>query len=234
MKNSKKSIIFIISTVLISFLIIGFSRFIFDNGFMKDRLNKNVKYYEGKVKRITKEMLEGDKYIEGIELGYQNIVIEILEGPEKGKEYEIVNNISRIYNMPVEEDTKVILGFFYENDEIKDIAVYSYKRSNILFLLVLLFVIVIIGVGGIKGIKSLVSLFFTCVCIIFLMIPLMLRGVNPILVAIFSALISIIVTLVLVSGINKKTLTAILGTLSGIIISGVIAIGFGKPANIIP
>lgn len=45
MKNSKKSIIFIISTVLISFLIIGFSRFIFDNGFMKDRLNKNVKYY---------------------------------------------------------------------------------------------------------------------------------------------------------------------------------------------
>ena len=54
MKNSKKSIIFIISTVLISFLIIGFSRFIFDNGFMKDRLNKNVKYYEGKVKRITR------------------------------------------------------------------------------------------------------------------------------------------------------------------------------------
>ncbi len=127
---------------------------------MKDRLNKNVKYYEGKVKRITKEMLEGDKYIEGIELGYQNIVIEILEGPEKGKEYEIVNNISRIYNMPVEEDTKVILGFFYEKDEIKDIAVYSYKRSNIIFLLVLLFVIVIIGVGGVKGIKSLVSLFF--------------------------------------------------------------------------
>lgn len=232
MKNSKKSIIFIISTVLISFLIIGFSRFIFDNGFMKDRLNKNVKYYEGKVKRITKEMLEGDKYIDGIELGYQNIVIEILEGPEKGKEYEIVNNISRIYNMPVEENTKVILGFFYENDEIKDIAVYSYKRSNIIFLLVLLFVIVIIGVGGIKGIKSLVSLFFTCVCIIFLMIPLMLRGVNPILAAIFSALISIIVTLVLVSGINKKTFTAILGTLSGIIISGVIAISFGKLANL--
>ncbi|HFE9700895.1 TPA: YibE/F family protein [Clostridium perfringens] len=232
MKNSKKSIIFIISTVLISFLIIGFSRFIFDNGFMKDRLNKNVKYYEGKVKRITKEMLEGDKYIEGIELGYQNIVIEILEGPEKGKEYEIVNNISRIYNMPVEEDTKVILGFFYENDEIKDIAVYSYKRSNIIFLLVLLFVIVIIVVGGVKGIKSLVSLFFTCVCIIFLMIPLMLRGVNPILAAIFSALISIIVTLVLVSGINKKTFTAILGTLSGIIISGVIAISFGKLANL--
>ncbi|MCX0376166.1 YibE/F family protein [Clostridium perfringens] len=232
MKNSKKSIIFIISTVLISFLIIGFSRFIFDNGFMKDRLNKNVKYYEGKVKRITKEMLEGDKYIEGIELGYQSIVIEILEGPEKGKEYEIVNNISRIYNMPVEEDTKVILGFFYEKDEIKDIAVYSYKRSNIIFLLVLLFVIVIIGVGGVKGIKSLVSLFFTCVCIIFLMIPLMLRGVNPILAAIFSALISIIVTLVLVSGINKKTFTAILGTLSGIIISGVIAISFGKLANL--
>ncbi|MDZ5252259.1 YibE/F family protein [Clostridium sp. LIBA-8841] len=232
MKNSKKSIIFLVSIVLLSFFIVGISKFIFDSGFINDRLNKNVQYYEGKVKRITKEMLEGDKYIEGIELGYQNIVIEILEGPEKGKEYEIVNNISRVYNMPVKEDTKVILGFFYEGEEIKDIAVYSYKRSNIIFLLGLLFVIVIIGVGGFKGVKSLVSLFFTCVCIIFLMIPLMLRGVNPIAAAIFSSFISIVVTLTLVSGVNKKTFTAILGTLIGIIISGGIAISFGNIAKL--
>lgn len=232
MKSSKKSIIFIIITVLATFFIVGISKFIFDSGFINDRLNKNVQYYEGEVKRITKEMLEDDKYIDGIELGYQNITIEILEGPEKGKEYEIVNNISRVYNMPVEEKTKVILGFFYEGEELKDIAVYSYKRSNIIFLLVLLFIVVIIGVGGIKGVKSLVSLFFTCICVIFLMIPLMLRGINPIGAAIFSAFISIVVTLVLVSGLNKKTLTAILGTLSGVIISGIIAISFGKFARL--
>lgn len=232
MKSSKKSIIFIIITVLATFFIVGISKFIFDSGFINDRLNKNVQYYEGEVKRITKEMLEDDKYIDGIELGYQNIAIEILEGPEKGKEYEIVNNISRVYNMPVEEKTKVILGFFYEGEELKDIAVYSYKRSNVIFLLVLLFIVVIIGVGGIKGIKSLVSLLFTCICVIFLMIPLMLRGINPIGAAIFSAFISIVVTLVLVSGLNKKTFTAILGTLSGVIISGVIAISFGKFARL--
>ena len=232
MKKNKKTIILIAFVILLSFLIIGFSNFIFSRGFIKDRLNKNVEYYEGEVKRITKEVLQGDKYIEGIDLGYQNIVIEILEGPEKGKEYEIVNNISRMYNMKVKEGSKVILGFFYENNEIKDITVYSYKRSNVIFLLVILFIIVIIAVGGFKGVKSLISLIFTCISVTFLMVPLMLRGVNPILAAIFSAFLSIVVTLLLVSGKNKKTLTAILGTLSGVIISGLIAIIFGRFANL--
>ncbi|MGG5461928.1 YibE/F family protein [Clostridium sp. B9] len=228
----KKGVNALIVVILCSFSILGISELIFRSGFINDRLNKNVEYYEGNVKRITKEMLESDKYIEGIDLGYQNIVIEILEGPYDGKEYEIVNNVSRIYNMPVEENTKVILGFFYEGEEIKDISVYSYKRSNIIFVLAILFVLAIVAVGGFKGVKSLIALIFTCTCVIFLMIPLMLKGVNPILSAIISAFLSIVATLILISGNNKKTLTAIIGTLSGVVISGVIAMIFGKLAKL--
>ena len=46
------------------------------------------------------------------------------------------------------------------------------------------------------------------------------------------SILSITITLVLVSGFNKKTLTAILGTVSGVIIAGLIAYIFGSLTNL--
>ena len=106
--------------------------------------------------------------------------------------------------------------------------VYGYDRSSMIYVLAGIFIIVVIIIGGVKGIKSLVSLMFTLVTVIFLMLPLMFRGVEPMLAAVVSATLSIIVTLSLVSGINKKTVTAIIGTISGVVISGIIAYIFGE------
>ena len=46
------------------------------------------------------------------------------------------------------------------------------------------------------------------------------------------AILSITVTLLLVSGINKKTVTAIFGTVSGVVIAGIIAYVFGKLSHL--
>lgn len=46
------------------------------------------------------------------------------------------------------------------------------------------------------------------------------------------SILSITITLVLVSGFNKKTLTAILGTVSGVVIAGLIAYIFGSLTNL--
>ena len=64
------------------------------------------------------------------------------------------------------------------------------------------------------------------------MLPLMLKGVNPILAGIIMAILSISVTLLLVSGKNMKTLTAILGTVSGVVIAGIVAYVFGELAHL--
>jgi uncharacterized membrane protein len=98
--------------------------------------------------------------------------------------------------------------------------------------MVILFLLVILLVGGFKGLKSIVALLFTMICIIFLMVPLMLRGVSPIISAIIIAIISTSITLVLVSGTNNKTLSAIIGTLIGVLIAGVLAYIFGETTNL--
>ncbi len=190
-----------------------------------------MKYYNAVVTEVLSEDLTKDPYIEDVEVGFQKIVVKISSKPYSGNTFEIENPISRLYNLKVKEGTKVIVGVI-EKDGSTQMNLYSYDRSNMIYLLIAVFILSVVVIGGFKGVKSLVALIFTLICCVYLMVPLMLRGVNPILSGILMSILSITITLVLVSGFNKKTLTAILGTVSGVIIAGLIAYIFGSLTNL--
>jgi len=224
----KKDIITITVTVILGILIVFSSKLIFTNGFLLDKLSAGVEYYEAEIVNVLKENLQDDKYIEEIELGYQQVSVKILNGPYVENQYEITNNVSRLYNTVVKKGDKVIVAMYFMDNKLNDVAISSFKRSTSLSIMVILFLLVILLVGGFKGLKSIVALLFTMICVIFLMVPLMLRGVSAIIIAIISTSI----TLVLVSGTNKKTLSAILGTLIGVLIAGILAYIFGETTNL--
>lgn len=227
-KEMKRNIFAIVSVLIISIAIIMVSKSIFPDGFIEDRYGKGAEFYNGVITEIIEEDLNKDPILDGVEIGYQKVIAKVTEGQYKGNTYEIKNNISRLYNYKVEEGTKVVLILYKQNNGNMIWDVYGYDRSSMIYVLAGIFIIVVIIIGGVKGIKSLVSLMFTLVTVIFLMLPLMFRGVEPMLAAVVSATLSIIVTLSLVSGINKKTVTAIIGTISGVVISGIIAYIFGE------
>ncbi|MEG1255423.1 YibE/F family protein [Clostridium sp.] len=231
-KMYKHHIIPLLVTIILGVIIIISSNLIFDSGFLKDKQNKGVEYYEAEVKDILRENLQDDKYIDDVELGYQEVRLKILDGPYSEQEYEITNTVSRLYNMKVKEGSKVIIGMYFIDGVIKDVTISSFKRSSILWVMAMLFFLVILLVGGLKGLKSIVSLVFTMICVVFLMLPLMLRGVSPIISAIIIAIVSITATLTLVSGINRKSFSAILGTLTGVLIAGILAYIFGELTNL--
>ena len=227
-KEMKRNIFAIVSVLIISIAIIMVSKSIFPDGFIEDRYGKGAEFYNGVITEIIEEDLNKDPILDGVEIGYQKVIAKVTEGQYKDNKYEIKNNISRLYNYKVEEGTKVVLILYKQNNGNMIWDVYGYDRSSMIYVLAGIFIIVVIIIGGVKGIKSLVSLMFTLVTVIFLMLPLMFRGVEPMLAAVVSATLSIIVTLSLVSGINKKTVTAIIGTISGVVISGIIAYIFGE------
>lgn len=227
-KEMKRNIFAIVSVLIISIAIIMVSKSIFPDGFIEDRYGKGAEFYNGVITEIIEEDLNKDPILDGVEIGYQKVIAKVTEGQYKDNTYEIKNNISRLYNYKVEEGTKVVLILYKQNNGNMIWDVYGYDRSSMIYVLAGIFIIVVIIIGGVKGIKSLVSLMFTLVTVIFLMLPLMFRGVEPMLAAVVSATLSIIVTLSLVSGINKKTVTAIIGTISGVVISGIIAYIFGE------
>lgn len=227
-KEMKRNIFAIVSVLIISIAIIMVSKSIFPDGFIEDRYGKGAEFYNGVITEIIEEDLNKDPILDGVEIGCQKVIAKVTEGQYKDNTYEIKNNISRLYNYKVEEGTKVVLILYKQNNGNMIWDVYGYDRSSMIYVLAGIFIIVVIIIGGVKGIKSLVSLMFTLVTVIFLMLPLMFRGVEPMLAAVVSATLSIIVTLSLVSGINKKTVTAIIGTISGVVISGIIAYIFGE------
>ena len=112
------------------------------------------------------------------------------------------------------------------------VTVYSYDRTAILCMIVLLFLLTLSLIGGRKGVYSVVALIFTFVCIVFLFLPLIYRGVSPVWAAVLVAILTTVVTMYLLGGISSKSVTAVVGTVLGVGISGILAILFGKWTHI--
>ncbi|MFR6470994.1 MAG: YibE/F family protein [Turicibacter sanguinis] len=228
MKKLVKEIMPIILTLLACFVIVVVSDSIFQGGYLPNRLNRDIQYYEATVLEVIDEELGPDNYTVEFTVGLQNIRVQITEGPYSGEQHVFKNYVSRLYNTVVKKGTDIIVGAYLEDGEIMDLTTNTYKRSHVIVILAIIFFVLVAWIGKLKGVKSIVSLLFTGTCVIFLMLPLMLNGMNPVLAATIIVFLSTFVTLGLVSGINKKTLAAIIGTLSGVLIATLIAYLFGN------
>ncbi|HAX73936.1 MAG TPA: YibE/F family protein [Firmicutes bacterium] len=222
----------IVFVLLACGIMIFCSTMIYENNYLPDRLNRNVQYYKAEVIEIVEDLIEPDSYTGEFEVGVQNIKVEIKGGPYKGEQYEFKNYVSRLYNIVLQEKNNIVVAAFIEDGQISELNVNSYYRSDVLLVLALIFFALVAWVGKFKGVKSVVSLLFTGTCIVCLMIPMMLRGAEPIAAALLVVVLSTTVTLGLVSGRSKKTVNAIIGTLAGVIIATVVAYLFGHLANL--
>ncbi len=208
------------------------SGLIFEGGYLPNRLNRDVQYYSATVLDVVNEDLGPDNYTKEFTVGVQEIQVKLTDGPYKGEVHTFKNHISRLYNTIVQKNTDIIVGTYIHEGEILDLTVSSYQRHSVLGLLALIFCALVAWIGKLKGIKSLVSLFFTGVCVIYLMLPLLLSGMNPVLAAILIVFLSTFVTLWLVAGLNKKSITAMIGTLAGVLIAALVAYVFSELAHL--
>ena len=78
------------------------------------------------------------------------------------------------------------------------------------------FAAVVLVVGGLRGARSLVALAFTLVVVVKLVVPLLLRGVDPVLLAIGGGALVTAVTLLLTEGWGRLTASALLGTMAAL------------------
>lgn len=182
------------------------------------------------------EVREGEisPELKGFVKAIQYVLLEIKSGPFKGELIEVENYISEnaIYEIFVEEGDRVIVVTQEEAGELKEVYISDYLRENYIYLLLGLFILLIIGIGGIKGIKSVLTLGLTIFLILKVMLPLMLQGIDPILISIAIAIVVTILTILIVGGINSKSISAILGTSIGVIIAGIIAFIVGNQINL--
>jgi len=82
----------------------------------------------------------------------------------------------------------------------------------------------LLAFGGKKGFNTLLTLGLTCGAVFAVFIPSILSGQNIYLWSILVCLYSILTTLLILNGYNKKSLSAILGCFGGVLIAGGITI----------
>ena len=168
------------------------------------------------------------------DIRYQHLKIEILDGSHKGETMTIRHTIERI--MPgyyiFKAGDKLLIRATEDNGKIETVKIQEKVRDSQVYLIVGLFVALLLIIGGIKGLKTLVSLVIAVAMIFFGYIPLIIKGMNPILASLGISIPVVIITLIIISGKNIKTFVAIIGTSLGVIISGILAFIFGNFAHL--
>ncbi|SHF15046.1 YibE/F family protein [Alkalibacter saccharofermentans] len=160
--------------------------------------------------------------------GIIEIVFEakISSGEAKGK---IVTALQTIESTPPYNSTREVAPG--DNILIIDAGIggsewyfAEHVRTDNLLILGIVFAIALLAFGGKKGFNTLLSLGLTCGAVFAVFIPSILSGQNIYLWSILVCLYSILTTLLILNGYNKKSLSAILGCFGGVLIAGAITI----------
>lgn len=99
----------------------------------------------------------------------------------------------------------------------------DHDRASALWALVIAFALAVVAFGRWKGVRSLVGLGFTFAVVLLFMVPAVLDGSAPILVAIVGASAIMLVSLYMTHGWNRTTTVAVLGTLASLVITVLLA-----------
>ncbi len=190
-----------------------------------DMQDKVLKSELGRVEKIDYEDIE-QSYSEKSQV-QQIVTVKILTGEFKGQTTVVDNMLTNnpYYDIFLKKGDKVILHAEYETDgQTIDYFIADIYRVNFVYVLIALFAGLLIYVGRQKGFSSLFSIFATVLLILFVLVPLVRSGFNPIISALIICIISTIITMYLVGGFNKKSTSAILGTIGSIICAVILSL----------
>jgi len=169
------------------------------------------------------------------DIRYQHLKIELVNGSHKGEVYTVRNTVEYVnpYNLIFKQSENILLyQTETEDGKIEGLRIFERPRTDAIVFIIALLILALVVIGGLKGIKSAITLIFTGLIIFLVMIPLLLKGYNPIAVSVIVATLTSTFTLIVVSGKNRKTLTAILGTVGGVMAAAIIAILVGNWARL--
>ena len=174
-----------------------------------------VEYEKAVVVDVVSDSTESDPVSDGGWRGEQTLTAEVKSGRYAGKTYLAHNYVGPLYGVPVHEGDGVILAIStYSNGEVKA-TVQEYNRIGALIAVVAVFFLVTVLVGRRTGLKSLVALALTVACLLWILLPMLMRGV-PTLAGVFAVCVFIaVVSFTILGGLHRKSVCAMLGTVAG-------------------
>lgn len=122
---------------------------------------------------------------------------------------------------------KALLVLETDGDNIRFVNIIDHYRIDLELILMAGFILLLLFYAGWTGARAMLSFLLTVMLIWKLLIPGLLKGWNPILLALMVVGFLTIATILLVGGMNRKSWVAIAGSITGTALTCLLAISFG-------
>jgi uncharacterized membrane protein len=156
-----------------------------------------------------------------VSTGSQALIVDILEGDFAGRQVSasntLVGKMETDKMFLVNDIAFVVLNV--DGSELVSATAYDHYRLDLELLLVALFAAFLIAFAGWTGVRALLSFAFAILLMWKVLLPSILLGYDPVLVALAVVTVLAASTLYLVAGVNKTALVALLGSLLGVLLA---------------
>lgn len=166
--------------------------------------------------------------------GEQVCKVEILDGPFKGQQAFAHNRFMGRLEMDKSftKGDKALVVIDYTDKSIRNVTMIDHYRINLESILIGIFAIFLVLFARWIGAKALLSFLMTVLMIWKLLVPLLLKGWNPIIISLYFVVTATSIIIFMVGGLNRKSVAAVLGSLSGTFLTTILAIIFGNSFKI--
>lgn len=224
-KQRKKTVYLL--TILLSILLIIIGNRYVSGKADSEWQDQNMPSETAKVLEILNHSQESDPYSGDSEITVENILFtaKIISGDREGETISVLQSLNSYLPVKpkvVEVGDKILIYENYNEQYNVEWTFGEYVRTDALMGLGITFAVLLLLFGGVKGLQTLVSLMFTVLAVFLVFIPAVLAGLNIYFWSILVCVYITVMTLILVSGVNSKTIAAIIGCLGGIAFSGVL------------
>jgi uncharacterized membrane protein len=173
----------------------------------------NPEVYEAVAESVTVEPCEGVSPDQGIECA--RIDFRLTQGPDAGSVFPLTFVVAQTSPAFAVGD-RVVLDYQPAADPEFRYAYADRQRRPLLLYVALAFAMVVILLGRMRGFAALIGLVATVFVLLQFVIPSILDGRSPVLIAVVGAAVIAYVALYSAHGFNRMTTVALLGTLAAL------------------
>jgi uncharacterized membrane protein len=161
--------------------------------------------------------------------GEQSVTLRILDGPFEGRTFDAHNQL--LGQMDRDKrfkpgDVAYVVITVGADGEVLFVNPQAHYRLGLELLLLGLFAGLLLLFGGLTGFKALLSFAFTGMVLWKVLVPLLLKGVDPVWLALGVVALLSAAIIFLVAGVNRTGMTAFLGAFLGVVSSCALAAYF--------
>ncbi|MEU2160447.1 YibE/F family protein [Streptomyces chengbuensis] len=146
--------------------------------------------------------------------------VEVTTGKDKGRTF--VEVVQPDASRQLKQGQEVVVAYAPDAPRDLQYSVSDINRDFPMMLLAGIFAVVVVLVGRLRGVMALIALALSFAVLTLFILPAILQGSNPLIVAVIGASAIMLMALYLCHGLNARTSVAVLGTLISLLLIGLL------------